>query len=186
MNKGNIIVLNGVSSSGKSTLSKELLKSLKDYFHLSIDNYDTLIEMMEERNVENGRLIPVPTEFFFHDHLRMFSNYGINLIVDQILHNRETTNDFLEKLHDYPILFVGVHCSEEELERRERKRGDRPVGQGKSQLAFVHQQNELYDVEVNTEKESIEDCVKKILLSLETIENCLGLKRTYAKWKSEN
>ncbi|MGA9226013.1 MAG: hypothetical protein WB217_06725 [Mesobacillus sp.] len=38
MNKGKIILLNGVSSSGKSSLSKELVKLMPDYFHLSIDD----------------------------------------------------------------------------------------------------------------------------------------------------
>jgi chloramphenicol 3-O-phosphotransferase len=38
INKGRIILLNGVSSSGKTTLSKALIKTLPSYFHLSIDN----------------------------------------------------------------------------------------------------------------------------------------------------
>lgn len=182
MYKGKIIVLNGVSSSGKSTLSKELVARLHDYFHFSIDEYDIVIERMEEREKENGRLIPVPTEYFFHDHIRMFSNYGVNLIVDQILFNQETMDNFLTKLHDYPILFVGVHCSEDELLRRERMRGDRPIGQGKSQLRFVHQQNEVYDVIVNTELESLEKCVEKIISARSDLESSKGVKDTYKIW----
>jgi chloramphenicol 3-O-phosphotransferase len=46
--KGNIIFLNGVSSAGKSTLSKEIVKLLPNYFHFSVDDYDTIIERMEE------------------------------------------------------------------------------------------------------------------------------------------
>jgi chloramphenicol 3-O phosphotransferase len=185
MNKGKIILINGVSSSGKSTVSKELLKKLKGYFHFSIDEFDHIIQVMEERDKEDGRLIPVATEFFFHDNIKMFSDYGVNLIVDQILFNQETTEDLLTKLHDYPILFVGVHCSEAELERRERIRGDRPGGQGRSQLQYVHQQNEVYDVEVNTETQSIEECVDNILYCLEHTPIPSGIQKTYHSWKEK-
>ncbi len=186
MNRGNIIVLNGVSSSGKSTLSKLLAEQLKNYFHFSIDHFDQIIESMEERDDENGRLIPIPTEFFFHDNIKMFSNYGIHLIVDQILFNEETMEDFLSKLYDYPVLFVGVHCSEEELERREIQRGDRPVGQGKGQLRFVHQQQEVYDVEAHTETDTIEVCVERVLEELQRIDTANGIRQTYENWQSRN
>jgi chloramphenicol 3-O phosphotransferase len=161
MNNGRIILLNGVSSSGKSTLSKELVKRLPDYFHLSIDDFDLVIERMEDR--ENERLIPVATEYFFHRTIAMFSDKGINLVVDQILHDYETTKDCLETLKEYPIFFVGVHCPEAELERREQARGDRSIGQAKKQLEYVHQQNEVYDIEVDPFHQGIESSVEAII-----------------------
>jgi chloramphenicol 3-O phosphotransferase len=161
MNKGRIILLNGVSSSGKSTLSKELVKRLPDYFHLSVDDFDLVIERMEDR--ENERLIPVATEYFFHRTISMLSDKGINLVVDQILHDHETTKDCLETLRDYPVFFVGVHCPEAELERREKARGDRSIGQAKKQLEYVHQQNEVYDIEVDTYHQGIESSVEAII-----------------------
>ena len=48
MSKGKIILLNGVSSSGKSSLSKELLKNLKNYFYFSIDDFD-------KKRMKNGK-----------------------------------------------------------------------------------------------------------------------------------
>lgn len=147
--KGNIIFLNGVSSAGKSTLSKEIVKLLPNYFHFSVDEFDTIIERMEERGTD--RLIPVPTETFFHRSIAMFSDQGINLIIDHVLHDQETITDAYHTLRDYPIYFVGVHCPVEELERREIARGDRRIiGQARLQLQFVHQQNEEYDIEVDT------------------------------------
>lgn len=58
-------------------------------------------------------------------------------------------------LANYPVYFVGVHCSVEELERREKLKGDRRIGQAKKQLDFVHQQNEPYHLEVNTDQGAI-------------------------------
>ncbi|MFD2444243.1 AAA family ATPase [Bacillus sp. CGMCC 1.16607] len=182
MEKGKIVFLNGVSSSGKSTLSKELLKKLPNYFHYSIDDFDMVIERMEDR--ENERLIPVPTEYFFHRTIAMFSEKGVNLIIDQILHDEVTINDCYEILSDYPILFIGVHCPEEELERREILRGDRTIGQAKRQLSFVHQQNEQYDLEINTFLDRSEMSVEKIIQKLNSKDEFTGWKRTIENKKS--
>lgn len=160
MKKGTIVLLNGVSSSGKTTLSKEIVRLLPDYFHLSIDDFDFVIEKMEDR--KNGRLIPVPTEYFFHRTVAMFSDSGTNLVVDQLLHDRFTMDDCFKVLQDYPVFFVGVHCPIQELEQRERARGDREPGLSKRQLQFVHQQNEPYDIEVDTHHESYAASAKKI------------------------
>lgn len=160
MNKGKIILLNGVSSSGKSTLSKMLIQKLPNYFHLSIDDYDTIIDRMENR--ESGQLIPVPTEHFFHRTIAMFSDKGVNLVVDQILHNNDTTIDCYATLKGYPVVFVGVHCPVEELERRELERGDRTIGQAKAQLHYVHQQGEQYDFKIDT-SESMDSSINELV-----------------------
>ncbi|MGG3506172.1 AAA family ATPase [Paenibacillus lautus] len=85
MKRGNIIFLNGVSSSGKTTLAKQLLKRLPDYYHYSIDDFDVVIEQMEDR--DNDRLIPVETEYFFHRTIAMFSDKAVNLIIDHVIHD---------------------------------------------------------------------------------------------------
>jgi chloramphenicol 3-O phosphotransferase len=161
MVKGNIILLNGVSSSGKTSLAKALVKRLPDHFHYSIDDFDLVIEHMEDR--ENQRLIPVSTEHYFHRTIKMFSDSGINLIVDQILHNEDTLIDCMNTLEGYPIYFVGVHCPLHELEEREVTRGDRILGLSKEQLKYVHQQNEAYDLEVNTGQDSLDTCADNIV-----------------------
>lgn len=161
MAKGNIILLNGVSSSGKSSLAKALVKRLPDHFHYSIDDFDLVIERMEDR--ENQRLIPVSTEYYFHRTIKMFSDSGINLVVDQILHNEDTLIDCMNTLEGYPIYFVGVHCPLHELEVREVARGDRMLGLSKEQLKYVHQQNEAYDLEVNTGQDSLDTCADNIV-----------------------
>ncbi|WP_404332670.1 chloramphenicol phosphotransferase CPT family protein [Mesobacillus maritimus] len=161
MERGKIILLNGVSSSGKSSLAKALVKRLPDHFHYSIDDFDVVIERMEDR--EKQRLIPVPTDYYFHCTIKMFSNSGINLVVDQILHNDDTLKDCLNTLEGYPVYFVGVHCPIHELEKREKARGDRTLGLSRKQLKYVHQQNEVYDIEVNTGYESLDICTDKIV-----------------------
>ena len=178
MNKGFIILLNGVSSSGKTSLAKGLLQQLDDYFHLSLDDFDKLIEIMEDR--DKNRLIPVATEEFYHRTIAMFADKGINLIIDHILVDELVQRDCLEVLIDYPVLFIGVHCDVEELDRREYQRGDRNIGQGRSQLTFVHT-NEIYDISINTSQLKLDACVKKITTKVKHNKNFDGFAKTYKK-----
>jgi len=180
INKGKIILLNGVSSSGKSSLAKRLAIGLEDYFHLSIDDFDLIIEKMENRNT--AKLIPIPTEEFFHETVKLFSEKGVNLIVDQILHDEDTISHFVSVLKDYPVLFVGVHCSVEEIDRREKARGDRITGQGWAQLEFVHRQHETYDIEVNTAESSLEAAAEKIMARMRGRETFNGWTKFAECW----
>lgn len=176
MEKGTIIVLNGVSSSGKSTLAKELTKLLPDFFAFSIDDFDLVIEKMEDR--EGQRLIPIETEYFYYKNVAIFSDRGVNLILDQIIHDPLTLKNFYEALNGYPILFVGVHCPVDELLHREQSRGDRRIGLAASQLEYVHKQ-EIYDVEVNTFYQSISECAKDIADRLNNSNPLIGFKKSF-------
>lgn len=180
MEKGMIIVLNGVSSSGKSTLAKEITKLLPEFFAFSVDDYDLVIEKMEDR--ENERLIPIETEYFYYKNVAMFSDRGVNLILDQILHDPITLQSFYETLKSYPILLVGVHCPVEELKRREELRGDRRIGQAISQLSFVHKQ-EIYDIEVNTYAKSMMENAKEIVDCLESDTPLLGFEKSLEQFE---
>jgi chloramphenicol 3-O phosphotransferase len=159
MHKGNIIVLNGVSSSGKTTIANELAKLLPDYFHISIDDYDYVIEKMEDR--EKGKLIPVATDIFFHRQLKIFSDFGVNLIVDNVIDNETVLQDFKNTLNGYPVTYIAIHCPAEILKHREQDRGDRQIGQAAQQLDFVHQ-NIQYDLEIDTHQQPLEYNTKRI------------------------
>lgn len=177
MQPGNIILLNGVSSSGKSTLARALVEQLPGYFYLSIDDFDLLIDRMEDRKKQ--RLIPVETEYFFHKTIALFAERGINLVVDHILHDDFTQHDIFEALAEFPIFFVGVQCPLEELERREQLRGDRRIGQARQQLKFVHR-IEVYDVVVDTTCD-VQTCVGQVLAVLQTGDFPKGWRLTQAK-----
>lgn len=151
--------MNGVSSSGKSTVAKELAKILPDYFHVSIDDYDYLIEKMEDR--EKGKLIPIETDILFHRQLRILSDFGVNLIVDTVIANEMVLEDFQKTFIGYPVIFVAVHCPIDILNRREKERRDRNIGQAVQQLDFVHQ-NIQYDLEIDTHLQSLEFNTKLI------------------------
>jgi len=173
--QGLIIFLNGTSSSGKTSIAVEMKKQGDiPLHHLSVDqffqNYDQFIDntypdMKPTREVEPHVMTDIlfdPIVSLFYSTIKLFSEMGLNVIVDTVITNDKWFNGFYDLLSDYPILFVGVHCSKEELTRRELSRGDRAVGLAHSQFDYIYSYDE-YDLEVNTEEFSSAACAEKIL-----------------------
>jgi chloramphenicol 3-O phosphotransferase len=70
-------------------------------------------------------------------------------------------DEIAESLRGFDVFFVKVSCPLEELERRERARGDRQVGFAKMQLDWVHRYGD-YDDEVNTFTHTTEQNVERL------------------------
>lgn len=160
MDKGKIIILNGVSSSGKTTLAQALQNKLPEpYMFLSIDG---ILRMMPERSRDDIDGTIRHCQSVLHRMIRLLSDMGMNVIVDNImLAYFDTLQECIDVLHAYPVLLVHVACPAHELRRREQARGDRNVGNGESQLKELQPQ-EQYDLTVDTYAKNIEECVKDI------------------------
>jgi len=59
---------------------------------------------------------------------------GIDVIADEVVLDDQTWADWETALDGLDARWVGLTCSAAELERRERRRGDRPVGLATAQL----------------------------------------------------
>lgn len=187
LKKGLIVFLNGTSSSGKTSISMEL-KNQKEipFHHLSIDdffgNYNDFIDnkfpdIEPTREVNNvGQIIFDPIGSVYYATIKLFSEMGLNVIVDTVLDNDKRFNDYLDVLFDNPTLFVGVICSKEELTRREQIRGDREIGLANSQYDKIYSFNE-YDLEVNTEELSPTECAEKILSFIKSDQDYSAFKK---------
>lgn len=164
MEKGNIIFLNGVSSSGKTTLAKALQDGLPEpYYRMSVDSF--VGEIVPDRFVtddEEGLRRMLALLSIYHRTIRMFSDRGLHTVVDHILlEHLHILEDCVELFRDYPVLFVHVVCPPEELRRREAARGDRAVGQGEGQLGGLVPKD-TYDITVDTFAQSTQECVDSI------------------------
>lgn len=174
INTGTVIFLNGTSSAGKTSISNELMQTLnEDFIYLSVDNAiagvnDMLMSMFgkqitrdEIRTIEHEEMIENPVISLFHHYIMAFSRIGKNVIVDHVLIDRSWLEECIKLLHNTQAFYIGVHCPLEELERRERERGDRPIGLAKAQFEMVHKHSR-YDFEVNTSDNSITECANMI------------------------
>ena len=151
---GRIILLHGASSAGKSTLSKALQRALDEPFlHFSSDIL--AVGLPARRETEgpfkwwNGYR-PV---FFdgFHRSVAALAAAGNDLIVEHVIEFSQWRSDLRQILQPFDVFLVGVHCTLRELERRERQRGDRRIGEAWEHVEVdgVHGFG-AYDLEVDT------------------------------------
>ena len=139
MKKGKIIILNGVSSSGKTTLAKTIQDhSPIPLYRLDIDDF--ILMSPDKFNDYENCDFSVQYAFaskFFHV-VKLCSDLGFDLIVPFIFFkNSDTLQNFRELLVGYPVFVVNISCPVEELKRRETKRENRKIGSAKEQMDLL-------------------------------------------------
>ncbi|MGW8729435.1 chloramphenicol phosphotransferase CPT family protein [Streptomyces sp. NPDC055808] len=159
---GRIIFLNGTSSSGKSSIARELLRILDGgpYFHLPVDAFHAMRARREVSSDELPHLLR-RTWMGFHRAVAGMAAAGNDVVVDHVLSEDWRLLDCLGLFPARDVVLVGVRCSLDELARRERERGDRPLGLAVRQFHQVHTHG-LYDIECDTTATSAVDCARQI------------------------
>ena len=164
-----IILLNGTSSAGKTSIAKALQRVMDTpYLHVPIDSFE---DMMPERDIFGEPGSPEWQPLFnrmlsgFHHSVAALAAAGSNLVVDHLLvqgvEPQTWLAECLDVLTPFTVYFIGVHCPLEELRRREMARGDRGIGQAERQFNRVHRHG-VYDLELDTSVLSAEECALKI------------------------
>lgn len=95
-----------------------------------------------------------------------YARHGQNVLLDNVL-PAEGWNYLAADLAGYSVFLVGVHCSVEVLDARERSRGDRPLGLASSQAGKIHA-NRVYDFEVDTSHQDSIECAARVRAWLES------------------
>ncbi|MFC8346913.1 chloramphenicol phosphotransferase CPT family protein [Streptomyces sp. NPDC057280] len=159
--QGLVIFLNGTSSSGKSSIAAELLRVLDEpYFHLPVDAFHAMRSSAPVPPEELGTVLH-RTWQGFHRAVAGMAAAGNNVVVDHVLSAGWRLRDCLSLFVPQDVVLVGVHCPPEELERRERERGDRPAGLAARQLEQVHSHG-VYDIECDTSRATPLECALHI------------------------
>lgn len=174
MKKGKIILLNGVSSSGKTSLGWKIQDTAKTHYYLI--SQDQFCEMWPAPFwSQNPEKEFNHTMSMMYKTIEMFASLGENVVVDHVLLNNEklksdngegTLEDFKKHLDGYEVLYVHVTCQIEELRKREAERGDREIGNAEGQIPYIDPQSG-YDITVDTSVDSLDECAKKILALFE-------------------
>lgn len=158
---GTVVLLNGTSSSGKSSIARALLDVLDGtWFHLPVDAFHAMRCHRpiadEDLQAEIDR-----TAKGFHRAVAGMAAAGNNLVVDHPLSRRWRLLDLLDLLDPADTVLVGVRCPLPELQRRERERGDRQPGLAALQYDHVHAHGR-HDLDVDTDLLSPEECALRI------------------------
>lgn len=163
MRNGRIILLNGTSSSGKSTLAAALRATLTEPFcyYASDQLADGGFRVIRQK-ARDARLSDERARFFdgFHRSIVSFAEAGNDIIVEHIVEEASWARQLRELFVHLDTFWVGVHAPLAEMERRERERGDRTIGE-----ALYHLKTHdycRYDMEVDT-TEPLDSLVSSII-----------------------
>jgi len=151
MQNGRIIFLNGTSSSGKSTLAKALRAALAEPFcYYASDQLAENGFRAIKQKVRDAHLWDERVRFFdgFHRSIVSFAEAGNDMLVEHIVEEASWAKQLQELFAPLDTFWVGVHAPLEEIERRERERGDRTIGEARYHLK-THDYCR-YDIEVDT------------------------------------
>jgi chloramphenicol 3-O phosphotransferase len=164
-----LIILNGASSSGKTVLCKKLQEVLDEpYIHLEEDRF--VFNTYHDRFLDSDLAPEIfkKTMLGYYRSLKAFLSAGHNVLADTGFYTPELLQACVRELAGESVWLIGVHCSVEELERRERARGDRQIGQAAEQQATIHSAA-IYDIEVDTSTLSPDECARVIKTQMEAL-----------------
>ena len=166
--KGRIIFLNGVTSSGKISIV-EALQARDDVFFYVVAN-DLFQEMVGDKYLRENywKYLSEVIIMMYHT-AKLYSDMGKNVLVDGILVEREEIKphyqQMLEILKDNPLDVVEVYCPLEICRQRNIIRGDRYETQSEEQHQLMAR-NIRYSVRVDTSKNSSAECAEMIVREL--------------------
>jgi chloramphenicol 3-O phosphotransferase len=197
MTAGRIIVLNGTSSAGKSSIARALQDAMDEpYAHLLIEEF--LPKLPEryltgehadgvrvERTDDGGQYVvsgPVAERMVagFYAAVAAVAHAGNNVVVDTLLGDPFDARACAEQFRELDVLMVGVHCPLQLLEERERARGDRLQGLARGELTRVHTYAS-YDLEVDTSRSTPEECAQAIAQSLALAEPHTAIRQMWQR-----
>lgn len=165
--RGRIILLNGTSSSGKSSIGRALLPLLPDpWFFIPVDAIGAMRSTVHTRVLDDAEIDAMlrRTRRGYHRAVAALAATGNDVIMDYLLSEPWRLDDLLQTLQGLDVTLVDVHCSPEELERRERDRGDRPIGLARSQTT-VYSHGDC-DITVDTTSAGPHECATAIVAAL--------------------
>jgi len=198
-----IIILNGASSSGKTTLARALQHLTPDFKFLTLGQ-DSFIKMMPYGMLGFSQFA---REGFFFEYLSdgknidpriairtgdfgkkliegaaktaaMLADIGFNLIIDEVLLEPLYLDLYIRSLSDKKVYFIKVFCELKVLQEREILRDNRSWGIACEQFHTIHPSYYHYDFEVDTTISPTFDNAKSILAFIAKCENPSGLNAT--------
>ena len=163
---GRVILLNGASSAGKSTLARNLQLLLKEAAMIfSMDDYLAMSRGKPEPALDAVRESGLPFIESFHAAIAEAARKGALVIVDHVIgESRRWIQDLLNRLDGIPRILVRVECRQDVLLERERRRTDRTPAPAHAQRqhAGIHR-HFPHDFSIDTSADSPRKCAMRLI-----------------------
>lgn len=143
------ILLNGPSSSGKSTLAAALRQTLREtrgesWIIVSIDDF---LPMSPDEAIEEDDVYAINPRLCAAAAQALAAGHGV--IIDHVITSERIFRQVTDALAEVSVLTVRVTCSRQALVNRERARGDRCPGSAEASLHYLYPPDG-YDLTVDT------------------------------------
>ena len=161
---GRVLVLNGASSSGKTSLAKALQAVLPEpHQHVQLDAFRAMepTGYWEQLDKDAAKVRVAALCHAMHSAVAAFARNGQHVILDTVLDRASAARYLVDDLGAIGFSLIGVHCAPDELERRETARGDRPSGLARRQSESIHA-GRSYDFSVDTTHTGAAKCAAEI------------------------
>ena len=183
---GTVIILNGPSAAGKSSLQKSIQRLAPvPYLNIGIDNFfnDLLPDEHGKLGVRadadfgnNLRWVTIADNLVYlhvgpagqkvvdgmNKAIAAYAKTGNNVVVDYIMYEQTWLQNLLHELQECPIYLVGVTVPLDVLQAREQARSTSPIGHAGSHYHTVHVGNS-YDIWIDNSQGSADEGAMKIL-----------------------
>lgn len=186
---GTVIILNGPSGSGKSSIQREFQTLMMPHLWIKLGIDNLFDKPMPDITLENMAFwqSPNPIRWITTTHttdrkpiislltgeqgekvaygmnsaIAAYAQSGCNSIVDYISYKKVWIDDLHNKLHGVKTYWIKVEIPLDVLEERERARGTSPVGHARSHYDTVYSDLK-YDLTLDTSKLTAAECAQKI------------------------
>ncbi len=160
---GNIVFLNGLTSTGKTSIINEIiLRKTKLVFVVGFDLFEkTIPTWAAANNVYYSNAI-----IAMYHAARSFSEQGRDVIIDGLVMNIDGLNQHYQKLLEifegYPLKIVNIHCPLEVCRQRNILREDRRENQSLEQSKIAENSIEFV-LSIDTNIHTVQECADFIL-----------------------
>lgn len=156
-----IILLNGPSSSGKSTLSKTLQGLIEErrnelYRIVSIDDY---MKLSTEETIYEDDVFDISGDMCTGALVALQTSPGV--IIDHVITSERIYHQLTAMLGQFPICSVHVMCPLDILLQREYARKNRCLGSAEASYTYLYPKDD-YDLSVDTSVMTPAECAAKI------------------------
>lgn len=178
-----IVVLNGTSSAGKSSLARKFQEIAPDpWLHIPLDKFISMLPNGREHDPEwfvvsrsrdeNGHPLTSitngPRGALLLGEMRAFvagvANRGMDIIVDDVCTALDIL-DYRERLSRHALMVVKVDADIDTIVRREKERGNREPGLARCQAQTLHDGIE-YDLVIENPDGELGATARKLLAAI--------------------
>lgn len=202
-----IILLNGTSSSGKTTIAKILQEKYEGV--LLLYGLDTLVQTAfpekcdyppyDEQAIKatfrevdgspHAMLTVMPYMYPVYraavEFCRNLSQQGYNLIVDEVLFDAGRVTQYFELMGREKVYFIGIKPGRDIVVQREKDRKDRVLGLAAGLYDAVYHPLFSYDLTLDTGVLTPQEAADTIIEYLSQNDNPQGFARSARDWMAE-